>query len=246
MKNIFGCFILILIVGCSSAKQKLPFLGDWYAVHEENAAINEFQFYKDSLVINHELGRSSSKWKVRSNIIHLTHIKGISNKTQWTYYYQLDEVNGLLNLKMFKDDSLVKPFGFMKAENIFDFFQKKYVGFNIDLPITNSELKEIGFVNHLNFNIYAGFNNNNLVVKTDFTPNLNNLENEVNTFKENSRLELKRFLRFNLIADKKISKFQIDSIKKRLKTTSIERIYRTYKVQQEDYKNDLNWFGKKE
>ena len=69
---------------------------------------------------------------------------------------------------------------------------------------------------------------------------------EVNDFKENSREELKPFLRFNLIADKNITEVQMDSIKNQLKKTSIELIFRTYKNGQTDYENNLNWFGQKE
>ncbi|WP_417237676.1 hypothetical protein [Bizionia sp.] len=210
-------------------------IGNWYS-SSKNRIYSELQFYKDTLVIYDSSGKTTLKWNLDEGKIYTSHL----NQSGPIYDYDLKSIN----LKLVRNDTIELP-KFTKAKNAYDFFQK-ILNMQIDLPIKDSELIEIGFLEHLNFNIYAGYNNKELVVKTDLTPDLNNLESEVTEFKEKSRDELKRLLRFNLIADKNISEFQMDSIKNRLKTTSIEQIFRTYKNKQTDYKNNLNWFGQKE
>ena len=241
MRNFYKYIFLILLTGCSTATPKDQLLGNWYA-KTGNVQILEFEFYKDSLVIYDIFGRYSQKWKINDQKILLSRINGPTNKKELTYEYRLNQSKQLLHLKIAGNDTVVLPV-LRKAENAFDFLQKLR-NIKIDLPITQSELKPIGQPENLNFNIYAGYKNSDLVVKTDSATNLNNLENEVTKFKDNSRKEIRKHLRFNLIADKNISESEIDSIKDRLKKTSIEIIVRTYKRNQSDYENALSWYGK--
>lgn len=244
MKNILTYILLIFIFSCASTKQKEKLIGNWYSNSDDNYGFIEFQFYNDSLISFDKLGKNFAEWEVSKDKIQLTDINGFTNKKQLTYSYELDKSNGILKLKILGDTIIQLP-KLIKAKNTYDFFQKN-VGIVIDLPTKENELTQIGFPDNLTFNIYAGFSDNSLIVKTDFSSDLKNLKKEVTDFKENSREELKPFLRFNLIADKSITKSQMDSIKDQLKRTSIERIFRTYKNKQTDYENNLNWFGQKE
>ncbi|MFG6688041.1 hypothetical protein ACGK9U_15810 [Mariniflexile sp. HNIBRBA6329] len=244
MKNILTYILLVFLFSCSSTKQKENLIGNWYSNSDNNYGFIEFQFYNDSLIIYDKLGKEFTQWEVNKDKIQLTHINGFTDKKQLTYSYKLDKSNELLTLKILGDTIIQLP-ELMKAKSTYAFFQKN-IGIEIDLPIKENELIPLSFPNNLVFNIYAGFSDNNLIVKTDFTSDLKNLEKEVADFKENSREELKPFLRFNLIADKNITESQMDSIKDQLKRTSIERIFRTYKNKQTDYENNLNWFGQKE
>ncbi|MCB4807029.1 hypothetical protein LG651_02115 [Tamlana sp. 62-3] len=246
MKNILTYLILIFLISCSSKKQKEKLIGNWYSNSNENYGFVEFQFYNDSLIIYDEmLGKFSQEWEVNKDKIYLTNIKGLTTKKQLTYSYKLDKSNRFLYLKALGDTIIELP-KLSKAKNPFDFL-KKIFGLKIELPTKQTKLVRIGFPGNLNFNIYAGYNKDNkLAVKTDLSSDLNNLENEVIEFKNNSRDEFKNFLRFNLIADKNINESQIDSIKKILKSTLIKQVYRTYKSKEADYENNLNWFGQKE
>jgi hypothetical protein len=244
MKNILTYILLIFIFSCASTKQKEKLIGNWYSNSDNNYGFIEFNFYNDSLISFDKLGKNFAKWEVSKNKIQLTDINGFTSKKQLTYSYELDKSNGILKLEILGDTIIQLP-KLIKAKNIYDFFQKN-VGIVIDLPIKENELTQIGFPDNLTFNIYAGFSDNSLIVKTDFSSDLKNLKKEVTDFKESSREELKPFLRFNIIADKSITKSQMDSIKDQLKRTSIERIFRTYKNKQTDYENNLNWFGQKE
>lgn len=241
MKNIFTYIFLIFIFSCSSTKLEKKLIGKWYS-SSKNRIETEFDFYKDSLVIYNNFGKSTLKWKVESKNIYTSYTNK-SGPIFKIYNYKSNKDSESLNIEIIANNSA--PLELTKAKNAFDFFQK-LIGLEIQLPTKETKLEQIGFPNNLNFNIYAGYNDNILVVKTDLASDLNNLEKDVNKFKENSRDELKRHLRFNLIADKNITDSQMDSIKDLLKTTSIERIFRTYKSKQADYENSLNWFGEKE
>ena len=244
MKNILTYILLIFLISCSPLKEKEKLIGNWYA-KKQNIGIVEFKFYNDSIIIYDPLmGKYSQEWEINQDKIHLTHIKGFTSKKELTYSYKLDKSNELLALKILGDTIIQLP-ELIKAKNTYAFFQKN-VGIEIDLPIKDNELIPLSLPNNLVFNIYAGFTDNNLVVKTDFSSDLKNLGKEINDFKEKTREELKPFLKINLIADKKITESQMESIKDQLKRTSIEPIFRTYKNKQTDYENNMNWFGQKE
>ena len=236
MKNIFTYIFIIFIFSCSSTKQEKRLIGNWYTA-SENRIDSEFEFHKDSLLIYNSYGKTALKWKVKDQKIYSTYL----TENGPTYKYKIDENNVFLNLELIGDNGFILP-TLIKAKSPFDFFQK-IIDMDIELPTTENELEYLT-QNNTNYNIYAGYKNNNLIVKTDKSSDLNNLDYEVNEFIENSRDELKSFLKFNLIADKNIVQSKIDSIKYILKKTSIKPIYRTYKNEQIDYDESINWFGK--
>ncbi|MFD0975386.1 hypothetical protein [Salinimicrobium gaetbulicola] len=242
MKKTLFILIFALLYSCSTIEEK-QLIGNWYLENDEYGFV-EFIFYKDSLVVYDKLGLSKSVWKADKSKIYLTDIDGFTELKQLTYLYEIDKSKKLLNLKVIRD-SLIQLPELTKAKSHYDFFQKN-LDLSINLPLTNSELKYIGFPDRLSFNVYAGYRNDDLIVKTDLSSDLRNLEDEVNNFKENSREELKPHLKFHLIADKEISKNQIDSIKSLMRKTAIKKIFRVYKTKPSDYKNTLNWFGQVE
>jgi len=231
--------MIVLVVSCASIKPEKKLLGKWYT-SDGNNIISEFGFYKDSLIIYDTLGSSGSVWRVSNDTLYTT----FKNNENSIYTYQLDESKHSLSLELVGNNDLNIP-TLTKAKNTFDFFQKTK-DITIDLPLKHTPLEPIGFPNYLNFNIYAGFKNKVLVVKTDESKDLDNLEKEVAFFIEHSRDELKPHLRFNLIADKRITETQIDSIKNILNKTAIKQAYRTYKSKENTYENEMNWYGLKE
>ncbi|GGZ64926.1 hypothetical protein [Mesonia mobilis] len=239
MKKNFKFIFIFFLISCSFSKQEQKLIGNWYTA-KNNRIEAEFQFYNDSLVIYEIFGKRTLKWDIKGDKIRTYYLK----ENGPVYKYHLDEYKQILNLELIGEESFKLP-EFRKAKNAFDFFEKT-IDLEIELPECNDELKNISRPSRLNFNIYAGFKHNNFIVKTDSATNLKNLEKEVTKFKNNTRNELKRFLRFNLIADKNITNSQLDSIKNRLKETSIKNIFRTYKNNQIDYKDNLIWFGKNE
>lgn len=107
-----------------------------------------------------------------------------------TYNYKLDENGKLLNLQL-TDEPDSNLITLVKAKNAFDFFQKT-MNMRIELPKNDSELIFLNR-NNTSFNIYIGYRNKKLVVQTDKSTGLKNLEKEFNDFKKHSRDELKPF-----------------------------------------------------
>lgn len=243
MKKTFTILIVVFLFSCTTNQQD-KLIGNWYLKNDKYGFV-EFNFYKDSLIVyDSKLGIRKSQWKADKSKIYLKDIDyGFAKENELTYLYEIDKTEKL-NLKILRDSIIELP-ALTKANSVYDFFQMD-LKLSIDLPISKLELKRISFPDRLNFNIYAGYRNNGLIVKTDLSSNLENIEEEVNNFKFNSRDELKPHLKFHLIADKKISKYQIDSIKSLLRKTPIKKIFRVYKTKKLDYENNLNWFGKLE
>jgi hypothetical protein len=215
---------------------KEDLIGNWY-YSDGNKIDSQFRFYKDSIVFINSFGwKSSLKWRIDSDKIYTSYL----NESGPTYKFKLLNDKQTLRIE-FTNDDLSESVNFIKAKNSNDFYFQNIIGLEIELPTKESEFEHIDSSHYLNFNIYAGYDVNNLVVKPDSSTDLNNLTKEVAEFKENSRDELKKHIKFNLIADKKISKSKIDSIKNLLKKTSIELILRTYQIEKLDDINDSNW-----
>lgn len=242
MKNILIYIFIIFLLSCSSTKQKEKLIGNWYSSINDDFGFMEFQFYNDSLIIYHNLGKVSADWKVIKDKIHLNRMTGFTSKQQITYSYKIDKSKEFLQLKILSDSIIEFP-ELRKAKNRFDFF-KKTIDLEIELPESTTKIKNISHFNRTSFEIYAGYKNGKLVVKTDKSSGLDNLESEFKDFLKTVREEFKPFIKFNLVADKNISKFQMDSIIKRIRKTFVTPIYRTYKNDTIDYKNNINWCGK--
>jgi len=243
-QNLLYIFIITVFVSCTSDKYKTQLLGNWYFYNKPVKAkhLNEFKIYRDSVVINDFMGRTTAKWKANEKQIYLYDIKGFHDRTELTYEYKLKDKH-LLDLKVY-GDSIIEFKNIIKANDAFDFLQKS-IKLKIDLPKTKKYLKQIGN-SEFSFTIYAGYIDEQLMFKTDISPNLNNINNEISDFKkELNPLPISK-ARFNLITDKNIAKSKIDSLKNILNQTSIKRIIRIFKNDSIDYKNNLIWYGKTE
>lgn len=240
-KNSVYIFVFFLILSCNSDKYKSPLLGNWYFYDkpESSKHLNEFKLYSDSVVINSIMGRTTAKWKATERQIHLYKIQGYPGNSELTYDFKLTS-NDLLDLKL-SGDTIIWFKNIIKAQNAIDFLQKS-IHIKIDLPKKNKELIEIGN-NSFNFIIYAGYDNGKLKFRTDNFANLSNLVNEISDFKKELGPRPFSKARFLLIADKNISDNKLDSLKQILNQTSIKRIFRVYKNDTIDYKNNLVWYG---
>ena len=228
-KYVFTYLILFLVTSCSRTNSKQELIGNWF--YSEGHKIDyQFRFYEDSLVMVNGSGwKRKLMWKVDADSIYTLY----TDKPGPAYKYKLDVETQTLRLGLIQNDSS-KALKFVKAKNPTEFIFDKIVGLNIDLPIykhplTESERFHMHSPPYLNFNIYAGYKNGNLVVKTDSSSNLENLNKEVAEFKEDSRDELINALTFNIVADKNVSKNELDSIKNILKKASLNNIVMTFK-----------------
>lgn len=238
MRKLVKYILIVPLISCSSSNQEKKLIGNWYSA-ENNRIKEEFRFYKDSLII-YDVFKNTVKWDVKRNQIHTYYLK----EKGPTYKFQLSKGDQVLHLQLIGDKNH-NSFEFVKAKSAFDFLEKT-IDLKIDLPKSTTNLEYINLADGLYFNIYAGYKNNKLIVKTDYSSTLNDFNNEVKHFIENKREELKPFLKYNLIADKNITDSQIDSIKNILRENSIRKIFRTYKSDEISYLKTIDWFGKTE
>jgi hypothetical protein len=237
-------FIFLQFISCSSDKYKSQLLGSWYFYNKPEKAkdLNEFNFYRDSVVINDFMGKTIAKWKVTENQIYLYDMKGFHSSTELTYDYKL-KGNNLLDLKVY-GDTIIEFKNIIKAKSAIEFLQKS-IYLKLDLPKLNTDLIPIGNSQFV-FNIYAGFNEKLLKFRTDNSSNLDNIDNEIfNLEKELSPGQFSK-TRFCLISDKNIAKNKLDSLESILNRTSIKRIFRAYINDSINYQNNLVWYGKAE
>lgn len=230
-----------MLLSCNSDNYKSELLGNWYFYNkpESSKHLNEFKLYSDSVVINSIMGKTSAKWKATKKQIYLYNIEGYSRGSEQTYDYKLKN-NNLLDLKVY-GDTIIEFKNIVKAQNPMAFLQKS-INLKVDLPKKNKELVEIGN-SRFNFTIYAGYSDGRLKFITDNYENLRNLNNEISDFKKELGPRPFSKAKFCLVADKNIPDNKLDSLKQILNQTPIKRIFRAYKNDAIDYKNDLIWYG---
>ena len=248
MKTIFRIIILVSILhSCSSNPEKDKLIGNWSVVN----GMNEFEFYKDSLIVN-EFGMSYiNEWNVDESKLYLETIKGLDSfgiKTK-ELDYKMSENLDTLFIKRITDSVFGPPI--LRIENGYDYYLKR-LQLTIDLPSKSnlilSNEKGIGL------DVYVGFRNGKLIAKTDSdkTRGLDEIKYETYAFIASQETELDSTnFQFNLLIDKSINKPKTDSIKDILKSTGYSRIFRVYTNDQVDYektdwKDELNWYGEYE
>lgn len=246
MKNIFRIIILVSILqSCSfSNKEKDKLIGNWSVVYGPC----EFEFYKDSLILN-EMGMSYiNSWNADGSKLHLGTIKGLDSFgiKEPVFDYRLSDNNDTLYIKKLTDS--VFKFPIYRIKNGYDYLLKQ-LQLTIDLPSKNDLTSNTE--NHIGLNVYVGFRNGKLIAKTDSdkTKDLEEIKYETLAFLVSQEIELDSTnFQFNLLIDKNINNTNIDSIKDILKSTGYKRMFRVYTNEQVDYektdwKDELNWFG---
>ena len=245
MKTIFRIIILVSILhSCSSNPEKEKLIGNWSVVN----GMNEFEFYKDSLIVN-EFGMSYiNEWNIDESKLYLGTIKGLDSfgiKTK-EFDYTLSNNLDTLFIKRLTDSVFGPPI--LRIENAYDYYLKR-LQLTIDLPSKNNLISsnEKG----TGLDVYVGFRNGKLIAKTDSdkTQGLDEIRYETIAFLASQETELDSTnFQFNLLIDKSINKIKTDSIKNILQSTGYSRMFRVYtnnKIDYEkaDWKDELNWFG---
>ena len=240
--------ILILILSLQSCTpsndEKDKLIGNWSVIDGNS----EFEFYKDSLIVNEFGINYINSWNADGSKIFLKPIKGLDSFgiKEPVFDYRLSNNNDTLYIKRLTD-SLFR-FPIYRIKNSYDYWAKQ-LKLTIDLPSKNdlisSERNKVGM------DVYVGFRNGKLIAKTDSdkTHNLEEIKREIYMFIASVQTEIDSTnFQFNLFTDKNIDKSKIDSIKSILKSTQFQRIFRIYNNDKVDYKktdwkDDLNWHG---
>ena len=207
------------------------------------------QFFKDSLIYDAWGKTTKFSWKSSNSKIYYTQLKDLDQelKTDFILDYKLNEQKDTLFVKRETDSSYTNQF--LKIKNGFQYL-KKNINLDFDLPKKENELISSGN-KEFDFNIYVGYKNGKLVVKTDRYINLDGIQSEIYHFILSFNEQKKEQIKYLLFADKKVPEKEIDSIKKLLKETTIKKIFRVYTNKQIDYektdwKDELNWYGEYE
>ncbi|WCO03599.1 hypothetical protein [Psychroserpens ponticola] len=244
-KSIKFLLLILLILSCSTNSEKEQFIGNWSTGGFWNPI--EFQFFKDSLIVD-EMGLNYlNNWEFDSRKLYVTKLigNGPEIEEEIIFDYKLSRNKDSLYLKRESDSTYNVPL--MKIKNGFDYL-KKSVNLSIDLPISNTKLTQNNF-NECGLNIYVGYNNEKLIARTDryIGVTLHNITREAARYY--SCYETNQFNVFvNLIADKSVPKSDIDSLKSIIRETEINKILRIYKNDKTAYektgwKDKLEWFG---
>lgn len=248
MRGIFilTCLIIMTAFGCQkdlSNLRKDKLIGNWSTVL--NGDKHQLTFYQDSLVLN-EFGYTyKGKWSIDSSRIFIEPIKGFEQNAFGitTFDYKINNSLDTLNIKTLKDSVFKYPF--IKIWNAYDYLEK-INDFRIDLE-KRSELVYTGNSSH-DINVYVGYKNSELTVKTDRYVNLYNIDSEALELIFISKSIDTSQVNYNLIVDENVPETKVDSIKNILNKTVINKFFRIYTNEKVDYsktnwKDEINWFG---
>ncbi|GEQ85090.1 hypothetical protein ULMS_05980 [Patiriisocius marinistellae] len=241
--------ILILAItfqSCTSSSEKDKLIGNWSVPN----ALNEFEFYKDSLIVN-EWGMSYiNKWNIDQSKLYLKPIKGLDSFAIKTnqFDYRLSHNLDTLFIKR-ETDSVFGP-AILRIKSAFD-YQLKRNYLTVDLPRKQNLEKEPK--SSIGLNIYVGYNNGKLVAKSDDDKHLDLTDLKFFAYEYMAMTEegIQDNLHYNLIADKKITAKELDSVRNILKQTNFSDIFRVYTNDKVDYnktdwKDELVWYGRME
>lgn len=248
MKTIIRILLVIFILqSCSKKNIDTNLLGNWSSTKSSN--IVDLQFFKDSLIQNSWGETTKFSWRSDDSKIYYTQLTNVDPEleTDLILEYKLNAQKDTLFVKKENDSSFTIQF--LKINNAYQYFEKN-INLDIDLPKKENGLIPSGN-KELDLNIYVGFKNGNLIAKTDRFINLYGIQSEVYDLMFSVEEQDTEQIKYVLFTDQRVSEKKVDSIKNRLKETTVNKIFRVYTNDQVDYKkidwkDELNWFGEYE
>ncbi|MFY0630863.1 MAG: hypothetical protein JXR05_10815 [Flavobacteriaceae bacterium] len=232
-KTIILLFIISVYLSCKKENSKSIFIGNWSSTSDTNFEI-DITFSNDSILINNPISiqpKYTTKWKViGEKIKHRESIwdfKLNSNKDTLSIKHESDSIYHL-KLKRINDG--------------YEYFENR-IGLKIKL-IESSDQLTLMEKNEFGFNVYLTLGNDKFIAKTDYSKNLDKIAAQTFRFKEGFWESEENQLKYVLFIDKRISKKQIDSVKSKLLTNVIDKVFIVYDYKLNDWNDELNWFGK--
>ncbi|WP_159023746.1 hypothetical protein [Formosa sp. L2A11] len=161
MKPFYRILILIIIFSsCSSNSEKEKLIGNWSVPN----GLNEFEFYKDSLIVKEWGMNYINEWDIDQSKLYLEPIKGLDSfaiKTK-SFDYRLSTNLDTLFIKR-DTDSVFGP-AILRIRSAFDYLLKRNY-LTIELPKKQDLVKEPDSSTGLN--IYVGYKKDKLIAKSD-------------------------------------------------------------------------------
>ncbi|WP_298894749.1 hypothetical protein [uncultured Psychroserpens sp.] len=237
---IIFCF---LFQSCNSNEYKDKLIGNWSLIHGSN----EYEFYKDSMVVRSFGQHYTNSWSVENDILHFKvikqHFSDIDNKEFYLFYKLSDNGDTLYLRNKDETDFNVQ---FLRIYSAYDYLLKE-AKIEVELPIKKDVIKNN---NANNIDIFVGYRNDILTSTTlDYrTSDLSEIAREVHMERLSRRYADISDYQFNLIIDQNVKRHQIDSIKTILKKTKITKMFRVYTNTTVDYNkvdwlSDFDWYG---
>ncbi len=259
MKNsLFLLIITHLFYGCFNTEldHKEKFIGIWNDFNQQGIQHNNILFNKDSIIVTSDCRKSAGTWKADVSKIYICYNfkhENFNFKKLDTISYSLNKFKDSLQLinQVSKYENLL-----LKVKNDWEHYSKE-IGFKIDLPQSNKKMIERDSVDFYP-NIFIGKYQQKIKVRIGFSK-----------FKE--KLNPKDYLKYivlkydyrnhdkiNLIVDKNISEYKVDSIKAIIRNLGINDIkfFRVYQNKKANYgfqkleecvvETKWNWWGQYE
>ncbi|SFS81156.1 hypothetical protein [Lutibacter maritimus] len=248
MKKIIIIFLIIL-TSCSRNEYEKELIGNWNNFPLD--FMSDITFKQDSIITYNYFEKEVGEWKADSSKIYITFLNRTKNhhRKELVLNYRISRNKDTLYTFENLDDYR-KEFYLLKVKDYWKHYLKE-IDLEINLPKADFEITQIDSEKK-GFDIYIGFKNNKLKVKTELTYQekkvLENLEffsiNEFNTH-------------YNLVIDERVTQKVIDSVKDKLSVYPKMRFFRVYKKDSANYgkynfsnprndRKEWNWYGKYE
>lgn len=233
----------VVLISCGSNKFKKKLTGNWYEINENL----KLQLDKDSIKIS-DIGFKKTTWSANKNQI----------KYNYKTFFNDTVIKVSLKYKLLSNDSLlIDPYIdtlpealLLKANNFIDFlFKKNKVNITLD-DNPNAEYQKTD--GRYGIKIFIGYQNDSIITKTEYSDNLENLQNDfdkiltdINPYFKNEynefmrdRITYKQWIKMNiyysLFVDKNIPENVITSVVDKLRKSKIKKVYRVFKTKEEN------------
>ena len=253
MKNILQIICLILVLISCSNNHEERLVGNWNNFLA-NTGRTEFKLFPDSVVTYQYGNKDKGTWKADKSTIYFNFTDNNSGSVKKiNYNYILSDNLDSLALSSQRESSETAIF--FKINNPWERYERD-MNLQIELPIADFDVIE-NKSRDLGVDIYVGYSNGKITMKGKEGVPLDSLKIKyyVLGLKDTVTEAEKNKINYNLIADKRIAKNKIDSIKLILHMFPEMKIFRVYNNDKANYGsfdsqnmtyNSWNWFGRME
>lgn len=233
----------IIFFSCGKNQYEKKLLGKWYSLNEKY----KLELYQDSLFIS-DIQNQRTSWYANESELKYKYKIFLSGKIEnISLKYSLNEQEDSLTL--FSEKQNLEPQTFIRSNSFEEFLQKKN---NIKFSLPENQKADYFRGNqHFEIKVFIGYMNKILTVKTEYSPNLNNLENDFNLHILKNKNEYqneyenyfgkdiigfenysRKFTYYSLFVDNNVSEKNIGKYIDLLKDSEIKTVYQIFKTEE--------------
>ncbi|WP_299626667.1 hypothetical protein [uncultured Tenacibaculum sp.] len=231
-KLVLLIIVLITSQSCKKSKEKSDFIGNWTSTSEMDIDM-DIMFFKDSMIfIPYRDFSYACKWNINNSKIEQTLIRGDRTilKPKHSNPYKFNSTKDTLSIISELNNLSLK---LVRVANAYEYLEHK-IDMKINLKSSQKKLT-LFEENNYGLNIYIGIKNNKIIAKTDSSENLNGLGGETLLFLSNLNEKEEKLASYVLFIDKNITDHKIDSIKSKLHTYIINKVFTVYDYKEEQW-----------